>query len=108
MDPQQQVPLCSPGQVTLLGSSCEVQGEQNSVCALLLRMVSLAGCRAVARVPWLEVQLWFPGLLVISRESWGSIQISEHAEIILASDSSPWELGRPEQGWVKAGGPQQC
>lgn len=46
--------------------------------------------------------------LVIIGESSDLIQISEHCEFILASESSPWELERPEQGWVKTTRSQQC
>lgn len=45
--------------------------------------------------------------LVITGESSDLIQISERCELILASESSPWELERPEQGCVKTAGPQQ-
>lgn len=93
MDPHQQVPLCSVGQGMLLESSWEVQAAQNSVSAPpadgflsgMSRCHSspLAGGAAVVSRP-----------LVISSESWGSIQISEHAEIILASDSSSLGAGR--------------
>lgn len=49
-----------------------------------------------------------PSPLVTSGEGEGLMQSPEHCELILASQSSPGELERPEQGWVKTAAPQPC
>lgn len=46
--------------------------------------------------------------LVSVRESQDSVHISKCRDLILAPESSPWQLERHQQGWVKPVAPRQC
>lgn len=66
---------------------------------------SLQGCRLSPLAPGGAV---LPRPLVTIGEGEGLMQIPERCELIPASQRSPGELERPEQGWVETAAPQRC